>query len=432
MVKDKTLTSDGHSVLAKASKALVDDYYKMDSYPKGAVPPEADFSALKEFVFQDEEVRGFLGSINDALVASGYQLIGSQSAVESAKKRLYDLRFNKHLKKMYHNLLAYQHTFIELIPNKLKTQVGELRVWSPIKIEPISTKHGDITQYIIKQNTAEVTKWNLDEMVHISVDHITDGFWTYPQLKTLERLIRLKNAIMSHLLWAYETNQFRIHFHATGLGEDDIEWFTMMLKEGMFRKDKFLVTVGAESMEGKQIMNPSDITHHIEMLNKVRNLMLTTVRVPPIIAGTVDNSNRSNSEIQARFSFTTRIRSLQKDIEDEMEFQLFPKMGIKNVKLKHNIVDIKNDIELVNIAQNVINMGASKSKTVHWLNERGLDIPPDIFELTPEEKKEKEESKPQQGSNDSEGGRQFPPNSDQYPSRKKQDNFGKEGYGIKE
>lgn len=424
MVKDKIMSSDGHSILAKASKALVDDYYKMDSYPQGAVPPEEDFSILKDIVLKDEEVRGFLGSINDALVASGYQLIGSQSAVESAKKRLYDLRFNKHLKKMYHNLLAYQHTFIELIPNKAQTKVGELRVWSPIKIEPVSTKHGEIKKYIIKQNTAEVVSWNLDEMVHISVDHITDGFWTYPQLKTLERLIKLKDAIMSHLLWAYQTNQFRIHFHATGLGEDDIEWFTMMLKEGMYRKDKFLVTVGSDSMEGKQIMNPSDVVNHIEMLNKVRNLMLTILRVPPIIAGTVDNSNRSNSEIQARFSFTTRIRSLQKDIEDEMEFYLFPKLGIKNVKLKHNIVDIKNDIELVNIAQNLLNMGASKSKTTDWLNERGLDIPPDIFELTPEEESEKESNKPDTG-------RDFPPNSDQYPSRKEQDNFGKPGYGVK-
>lgn len=416
-----------HSVLEKASKAIVDDYYKMQSYPKGAVPPDVNYSKLLRYVIEDEEVRGFLGSISDAVVASGYKLLGTKSAVAKAEKKITDIKFNKHLKKMYHYCLGFEHTFIEYIKNKQKSDVVDLMIWSPEKIKPDETKHGDLVGYVLDENTAEVTKWDLDEMSHITVDQITDGFWTYPKLKTMERLIDLKTYIMNHLIWAYSTNQFRTHFHATGLGEDDIEWFTLMLKEGMVQQDKFLVTVGADQMEGKQIMTPADLEHHISMLNKIRNQMLTLLRVPPIIAGTVDNSNRSNSEIQARFSFTTRIRSFQKDIEDEIENQIFPRLGIKNVKFKHNIVDIKNDKELVEIASSLINMGASKEKTTHWLNERGLDIPDDIFELTEKEKKEKQESTEQFGE-----GRQFPPNSNQYESRKPQDNFGESGNGVGE
>jgi len=418
-------------LIEKASKMIVEDYYKQESTPDGAVPPDVDMSRVKQIVMEDEEVRGFIGTQVDAISASGFSLMGAVTKIKSDEKILQAIRFRQHKKKMDTNLLSYNHCFVELIPSKgtksrppKSRKIVDLKVWTPNYIKPIMTPHGDTTGWeyslpnsIPTTNGEERTqKWLLDEMVHINIDHIGDGFWSVPQLITLNRLITLKWNIISHIEWLFDTNQYRHHMHGKNLAPDDVKHLTNLLKEGMAQRDKFLVTVGSEDMTTKQIASPADLPYYLEVLNHIRNRMLTILRLPPIIAGTVDNSNRSNSDVQARFTFTNRIKSYTNDMEDELILELFPKLGISS-KLVHNAIDIKNKRELVDIAILMITNGADHKMTLEWLNKYGLDLPNGLF------------ANMLKMQNEVKNG--LPENSNLFKSREKQDNFGKSDYGIK-
>jgi len=406
-----------YSTIYKASKAILDDYYRMESTPEGAVPPLVNYEPLKAYVLADEEIRGFIGSIVDALTASGYRLTGSKSYIKKDEQRLKDIKFYRHIKKIYYNAIGFNNVFIELISNKLKSKIVDLRVLPSDKIKPILSKHQELKGYTMDNPLGgKPIMWDKDEIVHISIDHITDSFWTYPILKTLERFIKLKAEVIQHIYWLFQTNQYRTHFHATNVNKNDIEVLTDLFREGMSQKEQFLITVGKEPMEGKQIANPKDLENYIDLLNKIRNMMLSLIRLPPIIAGTVDNSNRSNSDVQARFAFLNRLKSIQRDIEDELNNELFPKIGVKS-EIRHNTIDIKSDKELVEIATLLMNAGADKKKINTWLNDRGLDLPVDLFDNIVE-----------QDFN----GVKLDKNSNMHPSRKPQDNFGKSDYGTKE
>jgi len=408
---------DKETVIQKAEKALVSDYYKMTSHPKGTVSYHSAVSQkdLKELVMSDEELRATISIIVDTLTKSGYTLVGSKTNIQNTEKLLSKLRFSKILRKIYWNILVYGNAFIEIVKTSAGTVV-KLKVVDTPSIEIDIDEKGNVFGYYQVDPTTGAKKpyWSADEMVHISVDEITSSIWGNSPLTSLDTIITLKKYVLEHIEWLFKTNQFRTHFHAIGLSKNDVKSFISMIKEGMIDREKFLITVGNAPMEGKVLQDTKTIADLLDLLQYLRHQILTLLRVPPIIAGTVDNSNRSNSEVQARIVFATRINAIQQQLNDEITEELFPAMGIKNVKFVHKPIDIKEEKDNVDIAIKLIGTGADKEKVLDWLNKKGLDLPEGLFpkEATTEKIK-------------------LPENSNLYPSRQPQDK-GIEEYGINE
>lgn len=394
-----------------ASKSLDADSQVMTGDKEGAVPSKVQMKTVLQEVLKDEEIRGFYGYLVDAIVQSGYRLEGEKKDVENAKEVLDKLKFNKIRKGIYFKCLTQFHNFIELIYNKERTKVVELKHQPNYLMEPVKTKRGILKRYIKNDYDGKIVKFNLDEMVHISVEDYDGTFWNTPQIVTLQRLITLKNFIMEALIRKFDNNEFKNHFHLTNTTTEEVEELIRSFRISRDERDKFLVTAGKEGLKGYKLDDESSILPLIQLLNKVRNMMLTLIRVPPIIAGTVDNSNRSNSDTQANFTFIMRIKSFLIDLEDELNSDLLPKLGLHNVTLRHNTINLKEDKEWLNMGNQLVAMGASKSKTLKWLNSKGLELPNDLFELTENEKQDiqQKEKLP------------FAKNSNLFESRKPQD-----------
>lgn len=405
----------------KSTKGKSDDLNRMESIPSGTVPSRIDLKNMLSIVLSDEEIRGFFGNIVDAIVRSGFKFKGKKSAISNAENVRKELRLNKRFKKIFWDGLTYNIVFIELIPNASKTKIVDLRIHDPGKIEPKINTRGIVEKYVRTEEDGTETFFSTDEMVCLKIEEIDYGFWTYPQIKTLSRLVKLKNLIMDHLLWLFDSNQFRTHLHFQGASPDDMKEITHSLKHSMLDKNKFLLTVGENDLDPKKLNDETTVLPLIELLNKTRNMMLTLIRVPPIIAGTVDNSNRSNSDVQAEFAFMNRINSFEQDLQDELEMFLFPKIGLSNVSISFNLMNLKQEKTLIEEAQALAGMGADKIMLLDWLNDKGMTLPVGLFDKAVKEADDMKQAQMdgvQQTDNV-----KLPPNSNQFPSRKSQDNF---------
>lgn len=418
-MKKTTSIQKLNTVLLKGTRAISSDANKLESIPVGQVESDVDLKSIMREVILDEEIRGFYGDIIDALIAGGFHLDGDSA--EEDQKRLDKMRWGKHLKKMYWNLLTYQSVPTELIPT-VGGEIVDLRVLDTSTITPEMDRKGNIKGWIqTPVDGSKDIRWSPDKIAFIEVDNVTNGFWTIPQVRTLARLIRLKKQILKLQEWLYATNQFRPHMHFKNIGTDDVESLVDAIRGTMKEYDKFLVTTSEEEVSVQQLTSPEIIPILNGHLDKIKNMMLTLIRVPPIIAGSVDSSNRSSSDVQARFAFANRLKSFQKDCEDEINYQIFDRIGIKS-RLRHNTIDMKEDREYIDMATSLIQAGAKKDKVVGWLNaKRGMDLPPDLFpteeeEIKLEEKKQSIFSKLNPFGKDST--RVPKQNSNQFPSRK--------------
>lgn len=424
---DETIqTQTKKTVLIKSTKSLVDDMNKLTSRPSGILHQTDEMENTEKAlntIFEDEEVQGFYGSIIDKMVEAGYTIQGSKTAIEQAKKKLEEYRFNKHLKKWFFILATQKKAFVELVKNNAGTSVASFYEQPTHRMAPIMDEHGNILKYTKYQINGEYFDFNKEDIALLSVEEFTYNFWDVPQIQTLEKLIRLKNLVMENIYNRFYFNMFKTHLHFQGLSKEDIEDMGEILKLSPEERNKFLFTIGELPLEPHKLDDEASILPLLELIAVIRNKMLTLIRVPPIIAGTVDDSNRSNSDVQARFAFTSRINSLMMDIYDEINYNVLPSIGLSNVKLIPGTVDIKEDSEYITMAQQMIAMNCDRSKVEEWLKSKGLDIPDGLFTIPPEQMPQESASgsnstnpsKPKASTNP------LQKNSKLYPSRQPQD-----------
>jgi len=395
------------------SKAGDEDVPFMSTKGKEEVEPTVKFKTIQEEILKDEEVRGFYSYIVDAIIQSGYRLEGPTAAKD--QELLGKLKWEKIRKGVYFKGLTEKHAFLELIPNAERTGIVKLKFQPSYSMVPLKDERGELKGWVKHDVNGKDVPFELDEISHLSVEDFDGRFWNTPDLVTLERLIKLKQYIIEHITRKFEMNEFRVHFHLQNSNPDEVESILDNMRVVATERDKYLVTAGQDPLKGYKLDTEDSILPLIDLLNKVRNLVLTLIRVPPIIAGTVDNSNRSNSDTQANFVFVMRVKSFLLDLEDEINNELFPKLGIES-KLKHNTVSLREDKQWMDMANQLIAMGASKDKTVDWLIENGVNIKADMFIPSAREKAEQDVMK-DLGVDQA---MPFAKNSDLYPSRKPQ------------
>lgn len=398
-------------VILKASKALSDDYARMESHPKGEVNPSINYSKVMDALLHDDEIRGYIAKKQNKIIRAGYHWVGDDSKVDTAKKIEKETRLRKYINKMYFKGFFSGIVFVELIPSVTGDRIVDLRVHDESRIRPNMGKYGQVTSFSRKEDDGTTTNFkNETEMVVMRVDHIIDSFWTHPKIVTLYNLIRLKQLVIEHIDMLFESNHFKKHFHAKNLSGDDVKAFINLIKKGMESRDKFLVTVGTEDMSAQAIADPRELNDYINLLNHISLRMLNTLDVPPIVGGVTDGTNRSSSASQTDVTFADAIIAFQRDLEEELNSVLLPAMGIE-AELRHNPINQKSAEELVKTAVLLLTNGADKKMMLEWLQSQGLDLPNGLFDKAIELEKQNQEQ---------ESG-VLPQNSDLFPSRQSQE-----------
>lgn len=415
------------NTLLKDSKGISSDIGQFSGSKKSSVSPDSEYETVLDTVLGDPEIRAFISIARDAIIRSGFTLLGSKSGVKTGLDTLKRLRWRKVQKRVVSDLLIFKHAFVEIVKNKQGNKVMELHVLDPSKTKPVIKENGSISFWyqpidgVDKKNAAlynpeerkGVIVWELDELAHYQIDEMSPKFWGKTDIETLNNIILLKKRLMHYIDLLFKQNWFRVHFHGKNVNEDDYQNFIDMFITNINIPDAPLLTAGMEDLEGKRYVTEEVIPPLLELKRELRTEILTLLRIPPIIAGTVDNSNRSNSDVQAHYAFENRIRAVQEDIEDDTMLELFPKIGLSNVEYSFDEISNRSLKEIVEVMRELANIGADKQKLNEWARKKGYSLPEDLF---PEPVEMEEQS--------------LPPNSPDFPSRKPQDNANTDGYKV--
>ena len=443
----------------KKSKAITSNYPYFEKDGASIIRKVGmSLPAVMKTVIEDEELRAFYSILRDAIVKGGYILAGEDKKVEKAQKKLKELKFRKKLKRITFDALVCKHSFIEHEKN-VNGETIAINILDPAYTYPYMDKRGKVLAFYhipsevggatsTQDNTvydpstrrspdvsSDAVKWELDEISHVYVDEISPYFWGYTDVESMQDILLLKKKLVKHLRRLLDQDWFRPHFHGKSVGADDVDAFLEMITLSMSNPDLPITTIGDEDMEAKRFMDESVFLPIIEMLRELRNKILTLIRVPPIIAGTVDNSNRSNSDVQAYFSFNNRVKAIQEDIEDDINDDLLPKLGIEDVEFRFPEVNDRDLMEHLDMAVKMIMQGAKKEVINDWLIDKGYDVPKDMFptleEQLAEQDKRMEHMQPANPEGETEGETEgkLDKNSNLHPSRQPQDNFNKNDYG---
>lgn len=359
---------DSESYMERASRGFIRNWYSSGQPTTDKPSLDTVFDVVKN----EPTVKSAARAIVDELLKNGYRIKSTnlrlKKTVETELSKKY--RFSRLLKKLVWNLILYQNVFLEIVYKENNPE--ELHVLETAEMEIVSDEHGEIIAY--RQNHGDKkADFTPDEVVHISMDNISSNLWGEVDLKTLYKTIALKQYIENFLVYQFRYDKFRDIWMMEGGDEIQIKGFLDTLKQARDHPEKDIVIEGTiQKILGKDI---KDIDKLVELLNYCRQQILVLLRVPAIIAGIPDNSNRSNSEVQSKKSFDGRIKSIQEDLAEELTFELFPKMGWKQAEFEFPPLDKraeKDDIEIIVALKNI---GLDEDSLLQYIRDVGIELP---------------------------------------------------------
>jgi|TARA_R100000501_G_C2622000_1_gene115258 hypothetical protein len=381
-------------ILERASRGYIDGYYSSKE-------PTTDKPSLDTVlrVFRSEPtVVSAIRAISDEIIKNGYLIKTENKQLKKIieKDLLKKYRFKRILRRLVYNLLIYGNVFVEVVYKD--NQPAELHLLETTDMEIISNEHGEVLGYK-QEHDGKIVNFTTEECVHLSLNNITSALWGEVDMKVLYQTISLKQFLEKFLINLFRYNKFRDAWKIESADEVQIKNFINDLKLARDQPDKELVVEGEiTKIAGREI---NDLDKLVELLNYTRQQILTLLRVPPIIAGIPDNSNRSNSEVQARKAFDGRVKSIQDVISDELSWELFPKLGWENADIEFGPIDKraeKDDIEIIKALKEI---GIDDDTLLKYIKQVGIQLPEGAKiekGVSPLFKDESEESKPEDKS----------------------------------
>lgn len=325
------------------------------------------------YIFKnDPEVNTAITVRVNAIMASGYTIEGNaRSSLDKGIKLLKRYGFNKKLlRKILYNLILYDHVFIEV-----DKEARDLKVVETSDMEIIHDKHGNIERYIQKAPTGEEIEFSTDEIVYIKTTDISSSLWGVTRLEALRKTVLIKGFIEQHLLSLSSRFAWRDYMRFSDMSDEEIKSALSYLKNISERPDQpFVLKAREGNFEVGKLRDPREVEYFLGLLNYLRQQIFMLLRVPPIVVGLPDNSNRSNSDAQIK-TFNIENQSIRDLVQESFNEELFPKMGVGYVEFSWNPIDKRSEKDDIEIAERLINMGAKPSKVEEFLRKTGLELP---------------------------------------------------------
>ena len=364
--------------VSKASAGIVKNAFYAEISRQQAEPSPTALNIPLDLYQNDPVVQAAITTRADAMLANGYTIDGSKSAKKAAETKLDEMGFGyQFLEKIILNGLLYEHVFIEIVRNVAGT-AKELHVLETTQMEIKHDIHGEITGFTQLAETGVKVDFPVDNISYIKFNSITSAVWGEVGIKSLYRTSTTKNFVEKFLNSLASTNAWRQVFKTKSMNADDIGSFMSYLRAAQDDPTMPLVMQVPTAEEGDNkfeiLRDANDLKEFLGLLDYLRTQMLMELKVPPIMIGLPDGSNRSNSDTQMK-AFHIANEGFRRKLTDNFNKALFEKLGITNITFSWNPIDKRSEKEDVEMAEKLINMGADTDMVEEFLRSTGLELP---------------------------------------------------------
>lgn len=341
-------------------------------------PSPQNLNTFLELFKKDPVVHAALTTRSEAILNSGWTVEGSKTAKDSAERLLKKLGFNyTFLNQLVLNALLYDHVFIEIERTNAGSPAG-LHILETPYMEIDHDKHGEINGYVQRGEEGEPIYFPTNDIVYLKTNGISSAVWGESSLESLFRTLTTKNLFEKFINSMASNNDFRQVFK-TSMTDDNIKEFLAYYADARTNPDEPLVMQVRKTGDSLPMDNvfetmrdPEDLDKFLGLIDKMREQALMVLKVPPILIGVPDNSNRSNSDAQIE-AFHMSNRSKRRLLNEAIT-ELFSKIGV-TAEFSWNPIDKRNEKDDVEMAERMINMGFKTDVVAKFLRQSGLPLP---------------------------------------------------------
>lgn len=329
---------------------------------------------------QDETLFAAVTTLVDATVSNGWYLRGkNKQLLRKAESRFEERMFtNTVLVPLATKLYPFGNAFVEIVsvdedgkPWCYVTETTQIEIVDP-------EGRGEPSMYMQRAGTEPAVTWTAEEIVHFKLGGLDTGLWAEIPIRSLDKYVAIKKVVKDHLYRLFDKNAFRsvIDFPANTI-EEDVN--RSLAEYALAAKDKNRPFVWFGGVSQTVLQDFADGPRFIELINLCDHAILVQMQVPPIMAGVPDASGRASGEQQTYKAFNTRIKSVQRIIEEYMTNQVLPRMGFGGVSFHFNEVDNKSEKDVLEMAVQLKALGAKPDKLSSWLVKQGIEVDDDFF-----------------------------------------------------
>lgn len=343
-------------VLNADSKGLIQEYFQVTTPSSDGVlgrsPRTKPETALK-LVRGDPVVRAAVIKLVDKVVESGWriQAIGGnrKSNQRELEQKLKKVRFDRLLRKIVFHLVMYNNAFVEI--RKKGDELSDLNLLEPEFMRIDAKDNGDVEGYyqevgiagvaskvagFLEARKAGYPSWEPEEVVHFKLDDFTTNTWSELNVEAIYETILIKDYVRQWLTWLYKTNQFRPVLSVEETNSAKMKDFLAFLKAAEKHVGKAIPVEG--KLLASPLQDPAIVQWGLQVIQWCNNEIRQLLQVPDIAVGISDNGGRADGAEQREY-LNTRVFNIHRLLEDDITFDLFPKIGFTKVEFVFGILD---------------------------------------------------------------------------------------------
>lgn len=372
----------------RASMGFVKDYYNDNPMQDPGFSQNPSHQVMDDWLDiykKDAIISSAVDTVGEEAVRNRGYFVGSKSAIKQATDLWKKLDFYRiaeiHVKTQH----VYGDSFIEIAPDEeTGAAVGELHNLETTEMFIGYDKHGKVIYY--EQTPFEVTAGKIqlfDEYTKRWVGDETDNVIFMP-LKELGSKVRsyfpLEPIIRSltareygHYFLQTTFKNFKpqtIYSAPNDMSPKQVESLVTSIQAADKDPSKKILSIGELKVNNTGMYDfKKDI---VDILNYLRQEILTVTRVPGVYVGITSDSNRGIGEFQAN-AFQGHLLRLQRDIE-KIASIILKKAGI-NAEFKMKPPSVKAQGDIIDHAKKLRDMGYGDDVITPYLYENGISVP---------------------------------------------------------
>lgn len=372
------------------SKGLIQDYllYEGTTLGKGVLgrTPRTDPATALKLVRNDPVVRAAIIKLVDKVVESGWRLQpinGNKKSREKAlEQKLKEVRFDRLIRKIVFNLVMYNNAFVEV-----RMKGGELSDINLLEAEFMridADSHGNVLGYYqeVGQQGMGNPTWKTEEVVHFKLDDFTTNLWSEFNVEAIYETVLIKDFARQMLSWLTGTNQFRPVMSVENTNSTKMKELLSYLKALEKHVKKPLPVEGKLTVTSLQ--DPSIMEWILKVIAWCDTQIRMLLQVPDIAVGIADNGGRADGAEQREY-LNTRVFNIHRLLEDDITYDLFPKIGFPKVEFVFGILDETVRTRVFENVQMMRNSNFTEEAILEYMEAQGVVFETDKPLMTMEE-----------------------------------------------
>lgn len=305
----------------------------------------------------------------------------SESKLEDYNEQLDRVNFAQKIKDAYPALWHNGNIFFEMdvIGDRL---IGLYEIdANSMKVK--ETDEGEIIGYVQEGQGIAKVEFPKEKILHIRAPSLKTGALGQPLLTPLKYPLARKVTAENFLSGMVANLQPLIYLNLTDSTDEAIKDIQKELKAA---KDplnplKIITLLENEDVGRVDTGTTSDFKTIFDYIDRQNDEIIRVVQIPPIVAGTVDNSNRSNSEIQERAVFGRTASAWQNFFVNALQQEFLNKIKWTDVKFEFPIEDERKQEAALVRATKLKDLGYSQEAIHKVLIENGIKVEEDFQEM---------------------------------------------------